>query len=291
MFKSSRANLAALFIIASTLGACGGDGVDLGGGNSGSEGGVPKEAGTAVALLNLYHSTVELLPYYSYLPNLFNHIGEKDKGLAFYTSSTSTIFSEDIWKEVDSYPVYFAVNDANSNQPLGKAGSTFDIPARKFSLITTYGSDRSDEGLRFMHVPFLDSKPANDKVNVRLANTYSSESFEGPVDFYLTPEDGGNLVLVAASVEVGEISSVITINAHPDGNKLALLPAGYDYPSDPLNEDNWLFYNDATDGHRLNGGSNYVIYPVNVGAPTIPTQPENESRFLYPLFEFVIEAK
>lgn len=291
MFKSSRTNLAALFIMVSTIVACGGDGVDLGSGSGETDGGVPQETGTAIGFYNLYHSTVELLPYYSYLPNLFNPIGEEGQAVPYIGNSESKIFTEEIWDEVSSYPVNFAVIDANSNLPLGKAGASFDIPAGRYSLVTAYGSDRSDEGLRFMHVPFLNSKPANDKVFVRLANTYSSETYEGPVDFYLTSEDGGSLELVASSIEVGGVSAVITIDAHPDWNKLAVLPAGFDYPSAPLNEDSWLFYNDSSDGHRLNGGSNYVIFPINSGVPTVAPTPENETRFLYPLFEFVIEAK
>ncbi|WP_406609642.1 hypothetical protein [Agarivorans sp. JK6] len=280
MFKGRKIKLAMAFLVSFSLFGCGGDGsVALDGSNSTADENNTSTIPTSAAFLNLYINPYDAeysLPldlYYSYVNTPSSLIGE---GVA-YANHNGEFVNFDSWEEdISSKSVVFTAYDSNAGTIVGQAGSTFTISSNSRNWIYAYGYIGSNKGLRLAKVPFQDSRPSNVSVNVRLLNVYSYADYEGPLDFYMTKEDGGELVLVASSVAVGEYSSAINVPAHPYSNQFAVVPAGDSLPADP---ETALFYTDFNDGVGLNGGNNYIMLPV--------LQPTGKQ--LLPQLEFVIE--
>ncbi|WP_411992865.1 hypothetical protein [Agarivorans sp. DSG3-1] len=285
MLKGRKIKFAMALLVSFGLFGCGGDegSVSIGGGGNSLADDDPTTQ-TAVAFSNQYYAPINLQLYYSYGPALSNPVGE-ETDVPYLSHSKTTQLTEDFWKNVSSRDVTFTAVDSNSLGTIGEAGSIKGIKSGNFNLIYAYGHSIAPKGLRLAHVTFLQSRPDNDRFNIRLLNSYSTPGFEGPVDFYMTKSDGGELELVASDIATGNISSVINAVAHPLGNKFAVLAAGTEYPATPGDENSWLFYADASDGVAINAGNNYIMRPIYVPA----TDTNAEYNILHPDLEFTVE--
>ncbi|MDO6763524.1 hypothetical protein [Agarivorans sp. 1_MG-2023] len=287
MLKGRKIKFVMALLVSFGLFGCGGDegSVSIGGGGNSLADEDPSTQ-TAVVFSNQYYAPLSLKLYYSYGPALSNIVGE-DADVGYMSKSKTTQLTEEFWKEVDSRDVTFTAVDSNSLGTIGQAGSIYGLTSGRLNRIYAYGHAIAPRGLRMAHISNLPSRPSNDRFNIRLLNTYSTPSFEGPVDFYMTKSDGGALELVASNIETGKISPVINAVAHPLGNRFAILAAGSDYPAQPDDEKSWLFYNDSSDGIAINGGNNYIMRPVYIPASTDVA----EYNLLFPELEFTIELK